>query len=227
MTILVISDTHGKHSRLDQYLFDPEFIKDVDLIIHAGDASNTKTNAINNNELRDFFEWYSDINIPTKIFVPGNHDTSWEAGMIKEYEYPDINVLNHESIVIDDIKIFGSPYTPTYGTGWAYNKARHKIGEYWSEIPSNTDILVTHGPPKGILDLTHLNGSTFESVGCKSLLNKVFTLDNLKYHLFGHIHDEKYIINSGYRIINNTVFINASMTDLSYNLINIPIKIFI
>lgn len=226
MNIIVISDTHGKHKLLDQYLYDPSFIENVDLIIHCGDASNTKSKAINNNELHDFLEWYSDLNIPSKIFVPGNHDTSWEVGMIKEYDYPAIEFLIHEKIVIDGVNFFGSPYTPTFDEGWAYNKARHKIGEFWDEIPDNTDILITHGPPKGILDMTHMNGSMFESVGDKALLNKVIN-SKIKYHLFGHIHDEKNIINSGYRIINNIVFVNACMVDLSYNLINQPIKIFI
>lgn len=227
MTILVISDTHEQHNFLDQYLYDPEIINDVDVIVHCGDASNTKSAAINNNELHDFLEWYSDLDFPTKIFVPGNHDVSWEAGMIKESDYPDIEFLIHESINIDGVNFFGSPYTPTFGTGWAYNKARHHIGKLWEEIPDDTNILITHGPPKGVLDLSHISGSNFEAVGCKSLFNRVFELPQLKYHLFGHIHDEKNILNSGYRIYNDIVFINASMTDLNYTLINQPIKIFI
>ena len=226
MNILLISDTHGRHKELNKYLYDPDYIKDIDLIIHAGDASNTKSTAINCNELHDFLEWYSDLNIKNKIFIPGNHDTSWEAKMIKESDYPDVEFLVHQDITINNIKFFGSPYTPTFGTGWAYNKNRAKLFNYWEEIPKDTDILITHGPPKGILDLTHHNTNMFESVGDKSLLNRVFNL-NIAYHIFGHIHDEPNIINSGYRIINNTIFINASMTDLKYNLINEPIKIFI
>ena len=227
MNIVVISDTHGVHKSLDQYLYDPTFVDDIDMIIHAGDASNSKVKAVNEHELHDFLEWYSDLDIPTKLFVPGNHDVSWEAGMIKESDYPDIDFLIHESIIIEGITFYGSPYTPTFGDGWAYNIARHKLEEYWEEIPAETDILITHGPPKGILDLIHTSSSNFEAVGCKSLFNKTFMLDKLQYHIFGHIHDEKNIINSGYRIINNTVYINATMTDLKYNLINQPIKIFI
>ena len=226
MNILLISDTHCQHKKLNQYLHDPDYIKDIDLIIHAGDASNNKSTAINCNELHDFLEWYSDLNIKNKIFVPGNHDTSWEAKMIKEFDYPDIEFLVHQDITINNVKFFGSPYTPTFGTGWAYNRNRAKLFEYWEEIPKDTDILITHGPPKGILDLTYHSASMFESVGDKSLLNRVFNL-NVSYHVFGHIHDEPNIINSGHRIINNTIFINATMTDLKYNLINEPIKIFI
>jgi len=225
MKLIVFSDTHGRHNLLDVYLKDPDFIKDVDIIIHAGDATNSKARATNELEMHDFLEWYSDLDIPTKIFVPGNHDVSIESNMVKKDSYLDINFLIHQSLSIDGINFFGSPYTPTFGEGWAYNRARHKIVDAWDTIPDNTDVLITHGPPKGILDMTHRNGNNFELVGCKSLLNKVFTLDKLQYHIFGHIHDEKNVINSGYRIINNTIFINASIVDLRLKVINIPIKI--
>ena len=225
MNILLISDTHCQHNRLDKYLKNPEFIKDVDVIIHSGDASDTKSKAINCNEMHSFLEWYSDLNIPTKIFTPGNHDVSIEAGMIKPSAYPNINFLIDDGLTIQNTNFYGSPLTPTFGMGWAYNVARHKLYDYWQNIPATTNLLITHGPPKGILDLTHRTGNIFESVGCKSLLTRTFELDNLQYHVFGHIHDEKNIINSGYRIINDIIYINASICNLSGLPVNKPIKI--
>jgi Icc-related predicted phosphoesterase len=227
MNLIVLSDTHGKHTSLNKYLYDPDYIQNVDVIIHSGDASNSKSKANNEYEMHDFLEWYSDLEITTKLFIPGNHDVSIEAMMIKQSDYPDVHFLIHDDITINNVRFFGSPYTPTFGDNWAYNKARHKLADFWDEIPDNTDILITHGPPKGILDMTHISGNAFESVGDKSLLNRAFALNNLQYHIFGHIHDEKNIINSGYRIIDNKMFINASIVDLSYNVINQPIKIFI
>ena len=64
-----------------------------------------------------------------------------------------ITMLIHERITIEGLNIFGSPYTPTYGN-WSFMKAREKIGRVWEVLPSGLDILITHGPPKGILDLT-------------------------------------------------------------------------
>lgn len=225
MNIIVISDTHCTHEKLEQYLYDPEFTEGVDIIIHAGDASNTKNPAINNNELRDFLEWYQDLPFRHKIFVPGNHDTSIESGLVKPIDFPDIHFLINNSCILQNLKFWGSPYTPSFGSGWAYNKARNKIDVVWETIPSDTDILITHGPPKGILDLTHISASHYEAVGCKALTNRVMNLPHLKYHIFGHIHDEAHIINSGYRIINNKVFVNASICDLALNPVNEPIKL--
>lgn len=53
----------------------------------------------------------------------------------------------------------------------------------WNMIPENTNILVTHGPPYGILDLNMQKQHT----GCKDLLNQVLKIKP-KLHIFGHIH---------------------------------------
>jgi len=233
MNILCISDTHCQHELLNQYLYDPDYMKDIDCIIHAGDATTSRDRNTNAKELRSFLDWYCEIPVNHKIFVPGNHDVSMEAKVIDRKEYSDITFLVHESTIIDGIVIFGSPYTPTFGTGWAYNVARHKINRYWDEIPLTTDILITHGPPLGILDQTTSgvefsnpdNGNKYVlSCGDKALLTKIFNL-YLEYHIFGHIHDEKDIYNNGIRIIDNTKYINASIVDIRHNFVNKPIKI--
>lgn len=54
----------------------------------------------------------------------------------------------------------------------------------WDSIPADTDILVTHGPPFGVLDRTIQNCNA----GCHYLLQKVMEIKP-KYHLFGHIHE--------------------------------------
>lgn len=220
MKIDLISDTHEMH----YHLYDLHISK-VEMIICAGDVANHKIPAINNNKMRDFLTWFSSLPHKYKIFVPGNHDVSIQDGLVKPEEYSDIIFLIHEEIIIEGIKIFGSPYTPTFGTNWAYNVPRNKIGKYWEEIPENTDILITHGPPMGILDSTETKTYTkekmFKHVGCKALLSKVIEV-NPKYHIFGHLHDEKHVLNHGFRNTNrcDTVFINASVVDLSHTFTN-------
>lgn len=212
LRILHISDTHQKHYNL-------EIPDNIQVVIHSGDASNSRDPYINSNEMLDFMEWYKNFPADKKIFVPGNHDTSIERGLItrKDFEDAGIIFLNHESYDLDGIKIFGSPYTPSFGKGWAYNVARHKLYNYWEDIPENTEILITHGPPKHILD-----NDLDQLLGCKSLYNKAKQLPNLKIHQFGHIHnrvrrDEIYINRGSYiDPKTQTKFINASCVCLDY-----------
>lgn len=218
----MISDPHGKHGFLDI----PE---NVDMVLCAGDISNQKNPALNANEVLDFLEWYKSlVHIPYKLFCPGNHDTSIQAGLIKRSDIDkSLIYIEHESVVIEGIKIFMSPYTPSFGTGWAYNIPRGKLAEYWKDIPADTDILVTHGPPKGILDLTQYDsrdgadGQSYFQCGCKSLLNRIHEIKP-RYHMFGHIHPESNCPNSAMLKINGleTTFMNAAVVNLRYEIVN-------
>lgn len=224
MKIICISDTHEQHEYLNEYLYDTIFNKDVNMIICAGDTANNRSPALNHNPQLNFIEWYAELPFKHKIYVPGNHNTSERNIEEKIYKDKGIIRLIHESITIDNINFFGSPYTPSFGEGWAYNVNRSKLDRYWEDIPNDTDILITHGPPKGILDLVGRDHSFTEQVGCKALLNHVFRVKP-QYHIFGHIHDESNIFNNGYRDINGTRFINASIVNLSNKPINLPIII--
>lgn len=226
MKIVCFSDTHGHHRELDSYFAN----LDADVVIHAGDAGNSKDKYINSNEIQDFLEWYDTLNVPVKIFVPGNHDTSMEAGMIDKSLYPTVNILIHDKLSVDGTVFFGSPYTPTFGIGWAYNKARNKINRAWESIPDDVDVLITHGPPLGILDKTsngvdctdYKNFNTYMlACGDSSLLKKVIK-SNIKCHIFGHIHNESNIINNGVFTTKGKTFINASIVDLRHHVVNLP-----
>ena len=206
LKVLSISDTHGNHHLLNKDW------EQYDIIIHAGDAANSRDVGFNANEMLSFLDWYESLPTKYKIFVPGNHDTSVERGNLIDWsKYPSVILLDHKPIEIEGINFFGSPYTPTFHD-WAYNIKRSKISIYWQDIPPNTDILITHGPPKGILDLTINQDKSLELCGDKSLLNRVLTINPL-VHIFGHLHNCKGIINAGIRRFpgnRQTVFINAS-----------------
>lgn len=214
MRIWTISDTHEEHEGLT-------IPKDIDMVIHAGDEANNRVPEINEGACYLFMDWFNDLDIEYKIFVPGNHSTAFAKGLIDMKLFPTIKALVHEEVTIEGIKIFGSPYTPTFGYGWAYNKARHKMHKAWSVIPDDTNILVTHGPPKGVLDITQNRDHTFEQCGCKSLLNKVLQVQP-DYHIFGHLHDEPSIYNAGRLKLNrcHTTFINPSCVDIRHKLVN-------
>lgn len=215
MKFWCISDSHNKHAFLN-------IPNGIDGIIHAGDMSNQRNPSMNANEVLNFLEWYKSlVHIKYKILIAGNHDTSIEAGLVKRSDiHESITYLEHESCEIEGIKIFGSPYTPSFGQGWSFNIPRHKLDSYWQEIPLGTDIIITHGPPKGILDLT-AEGSLFFQCGCKTLLNRLKIIEP-KYSIFGHIHTESNCTNAGKLEIQGckTTFINASVVNLDYEICN-------
>jgi Icc-related predicted phosphoesterase len=214
-----ISDTHRKH----RFLNVPP---DVEVVVHAGDMSNQKSPEMNANEVLDFLDWYKSLHVKYKILVAGNHDTSIERGLVSRGDiHESIIYLEHESVMIVDShgvtrKIFGSPYTPSFGSGWAFNVPRGKLFKYWQDIPDDLDLLITHGPPKGIMDLTQYDtrlggdGKSFFQCGCKELLDMVKTVKP-RYHVFGHIHTELNCPNSGMLKINgcDTMFVNAAVSD--------------
>ena len=70
MKIWFISDSHNRQEQLQ--------VPEVDLVIHCGDESESGNAWMNEPEARNFLDGYSAIEIPTKIFVPGNHSTAIE-----------------------------------------------------------------------------------------------------------------------------------------------------
>ena len=116
-------------------------------------------------------------------------------------------------IIINDIKIWGSPITPWH-FDWAFNKKRGKeIAKHWSLIPPETDLLITHGPPYSILDQV----VNERPVGDRDLLKRVMELKP-KVHVFGHIHESYGKIRK-----EGCLFINACNVNEQYNLVNPPI----
>lgn len=207
MKIWLISDTHGEHESLD--------LPKVDAVIHCGDESNHGNAWMNEPEARRFFDWYSALEIPTKVFVPGNHSTAIEHGLIRASDYPEVRFLIHDSMQWNGLKIFGSPYTPEF-FNWAYMKARSQLDIVWQSIPDDVDILITHGPPKGIMDETaDMYTGKPVHVGSKSLMRHVEERIRPRIHSFGHIHDEPGINNFGTITRGATQFINCACCNLT------------
>jgi len=100
--------------------------------------------------------------------------------------------LQHESITIEGIKIFGSPYTLKHSDS-AFQYIPSEGEKLWSAIPTDTDILVTHEPPHGTMDTVRKLLVFSENIGCKHLAERVRTI-NPKLHVFGHVHDSTGII---------------------------------
>ncbi len=206
MKLVLISDTHGKHNQL--------VLPKGDMLIHAGDVSSRGSQE----QVLDFIEWFSNQNYKYKIFIAGNHDFFFEKESQENIDSiipSNIIYLNDSGIEIEGIKIWGSPIQPWF-YDWAFNrKRREEINKHWELIPKDTDILITHGPPFGILDET-LRG---ERVGCVDLLKRV-NLVKPQLHVFGHIHEDY-----GVEEKEETTYVNASVLNLHYEMQNKEVEI--
>ena len=200
MKIWLISDTHGKHEELT-------IPDNIDMVVSAGDGGTYKNPFHCKPDMEMFLTWFNNLPIEHKVYIPGNHDTAMEAGLIEEETYQNIHILKHEFIEIEGIRIFGSPYTPAF-YNWAYNSTDLELYNLWKDIPNDLDILVTHGPPHYILDRC----DDGYRAGCKHLMNRVLVVKP-KYHVFGHIHEDGGKVEE----IDGTTFINASILNLRYN----------
>ena len=212
-----VSDTHTFHNLL-------VVPKNIDIVVFSGDCSNPRESIENSKQVLEFLQWYGKLPIKHKIFVAGNHDVSIERKLIDDWAFIDNNIIHlwDQEANIEGLKIWGSPYTPSFGLGWAFNRDRSKIGQIWDTIPKDVDIIVTHGPPKGVLDLSYNRDGTLKFCGDKAL-KRVIRIINPKLVCFGHIHNYDGITNQGYTKLadGDTIYSNASIvTDGKFGIIN-------
>ncbi len=195
MKIAVISDTHNKHEELH--------LPGGDILFHCGDFSGRGSIP----QITQFNEWLGVQPYTHKVVIAGNHDFLFEKeNLLARSLLTNAIYLQDESCELNGLKIYGSPWQP-YFFNWAFNLQRGaQLAEKWAKIPQDTDILLTHGPPFGIGDLT----SRGENVGCEELLKKVKEIAP-RFHFFGHIHED-----NGQWQIGKTTFVNASTCDLKY-----------
>lgn len=209
MQIMCIGDTHGFHEQL-------KIPSGIDMLIHCGDIGNVKSPEINANECTLALIWLDSLDIKYKILIAGNHDTAIEARMVDPKAFKSIIYLEHDVAEVAGQVIFGSPYVPEY-YHWAFNVRRDRLSKYWEAIPKETNILVTHGPPKGILDLALDKDKQLEFCGDKALATRSFEVCP-ELHVFGHIHNNNHIMNQGTRKIGDITFVNASaVTDQRFD----------
>jgi len=205
MKIVCISDTHGQHKQLK--------VPDGDILIHCGDFTGRNSYA----ELPDFLHWLDSQPHKHKILIAGNHDWVCEKmpKMIKEtinLFCKSVTYLDNEAAEIEGIKFYGSAVQPEF-MNWAFNIPDDRRKIYWDQIPKNTDVLITHCPPNSILDWCDRDGH----VGDRLLFDRICKLGNLKFNIFGHIHE-------GYGEYQGHVrFINCSVLNENYQLVNLPI----
>lgn len=216
MKIYCISDTHTKHNndKLNEFLSSAIKTDDVNVLIHAGDL----TNIGEEKDIKSFIDWFKNLQgFAAKIFIAGNHDFAFQNKPHFLSQYINAETLSQygcvyledSECVVNGVKFYGSPWQPWFHD-WAFNLPRNgdDIEEVWSKIPEDTDVLITHGPPFGVLDLTPM---TKYKVGCEKLIERVLAIKP-KLHVFGHIHSARDVYKN-----EDTMFVNASVLDDYYH----------
>jgi len=198
MRLVLISDTHGRHDQIGS-------LPDGDILIHAGDFMNS---GLYPEEVISFNRWLTKLPIKHRVVCGGNHDRLFQKMPELALQFlTDATYLENTGVTIDGVSIWGSPYTPEF-LNWAFMYPRGPAAnQYWDQIPAGLDVLITHGPPYGILDQTAPGG---EHLGCRELLNAV-EAKKPKVHVFGHIHGGAGTFENG-----DTRFINAAYLNERY-----------
>ena len=176
MRVAAISDLHG---------FLPE-VPPCDLLLVAGDLC-----PVENHELsfqRDwltgpFSEWLRGRDAARIVGIAGNHDfvAEEDPGLMRTLPW---TYLCDETTEVDGLRVHGSPWTPTF-MDWAFMQDDTELATVWALIPADVSVLVTHGPPFGHGDLA-VHGIR---CGSHTLAARLPELEQLRLHVFGHIHE--------------------------------------
>jgi Icc-related predicted phosphoesterase len=206
MRIAAISDTHGRQGWE---------IPGCDVFIHAGDMTgrgSLQETAVFASRLRKAMEGPDG---PTHaIVVPGNHDECFQTlpEAARGLFGPNVHVLQDEPLVLDGITFYGSPWTPPFML-WHFMAEESRLAMLYRSMPASVDVLVTHGPPHGILD----PGWKVAHAGSLALAQAI-SMRQIGHHVFGHLHA------AGGQVIRNgnTNFYNVAACDEAYKLLNQP-----
>lgn len=212
MKLVVLSDTHSYHRKIE--------VPDGDVLIHAGDITWRGELEI----FADFANWLQELPHKNKVIIFGNHELGMRSGpnkamVLQMMKNAGATYLENSGTNIDGVNFWGTPATP-YFMDWEWNYQRGKeIGKIWDLIPQDINVLITHGPPYGILD--SVQDRTRGPQGCEMLKKKVKQLSSLKVHVFGHLHQD------GGKIVKvgNTTFANVAICDDAYSTSRQPIII--
>lgn len=223
MNICCVSDLHG-------HLID---IPDCELLLIAGDIlplsiqrdMKASESWINTN-FRKWIDKIKDRNIEI-LSIWGNHDFIGET--IDDNNYTHDFFLHDSAVERNGLKIYGTPYQSYFG-GWAFNLHDDELRKKYDLISTDTDILLVHNPPYGILDVVESVYGGVEKVehcGSKVLLDRLYQLKNPKLICFGHIHEAYgvYLHKFIKKPLHEAYYVNASICDAQYKPTNQPILV--
>jgi len=190
LRITVISDTHLRHEELR--------LPEGDLLIHCGDLFDLARSEPADLERLD--SWFGKQAFDKIVCTGGNHDHVLEQARAHTLQpFRNAYYLEDEALKDRGFTIYGAPWVPALPTH-AFHKDRAGLRNAWARVPAGIDILVTHTPPKNILD----RSSRGVSFGCPELARELKRISP-RIHCFGHVH-----ASAGQARLGETLFINAS-----------------
>jgi Icc-related predicted phosphoesterase len=205
LRIVLISDTHGKHEELGTL--------SGDVLIHCGDVCHGFRN--DGAHLAAIDRWFLEQNFERIFCVGGNHDFAAQERQSNGIPiFENAIFLQDQEHVFDGVSFYGTPWLPDLSR-WAYYQPDEERKRKWDLIPNHTDVLITHTPPVGIIDLPRSG----RNVGCPYLRSAVSEIAP-RLHCFGHIH-----ASAGRSVQERTTFVNASVIDSNYVVCHTPIVI--
>jgi len=212
LTLVLISDTHTREKQIS--------VPNGDVLIHCGDSCGHGHFW----EFRNFLKWFGSQPHKHKLLIAGNHDRCLVFDMdlchAELKKYPEITYLEDTGVEIEGVKFWGSPWTPKF-LNWYFMRPRGLgIKKHWDLIPDDTDVLITHGPPIGILDKVEPHpDNPGTTAGCEELLKAVQRVKPL-IHVFGHIHGSYGVAKPKDEV---TSFYNVSTCTEEYQPTNPPV----
>jgi Icc-related predicted phosphoesterase len=203
--IVLISDTHTFHNKVA--------VPCGDVLVHAGDMALSGSVR----EVQDCLDWMNSSACPVEhvVVVAGNHDWACVTHL-SELNFGRVHYLENSSVNIGGKNFYGSPVQPEF-CNWAFNVPRGPaIKKYWDLIPGAglVDVLITHGPPMGILDQSIPDHT--DHLGCEDLAKQV-EISKPLVHVFGHIHGS-----AGQRDFRDVRYVNAAVVNEAYRVVNPP-----
>ena len=192
MKILHISDTHGCHRRLRD-------LPEADVVVHSGDFTMNGSEQ----EALDFLNWFCDLPYLQKIFICGNHDECLYGAKVDGLD-DNVHYLCNSGVEIGGVKFYGVPM-------FMGDCITDRQSKHYANIPDDTDVLITHTPPLGVLDFDdNIN------YGSEELLSRIAAV-RPRLHLFGHIHSQH-----GTKSLYGTIFSNGAVMNADYSNLRKP-----
>ena len=198
MRVVALADVHNNEQL---------HVPDGDLLLIAGDLTGSGTLR----QMARFSAWLRKLPHRHKVVIAGNHDFCLDR--VNERLEAEtmlggdgIVYLRDQSVTIDGLHIYGSPWQPWFHD-WAFNLSRGpEIRQKWDQIPEKVDIFLVHGPPQGFGDLT----SRGEHAGCEEML-VALERQRPRVTFFGHIHEAP-----GTWLHQGLTFVNCTVGDIHF-----------
>ena len=221
MKLLLMADLHGTL---------PVVTTEADVAVIAGDVipatstySSTKDGLLRQVQWihERFIPWLQTLPVTSVVITWGNHD--WfadqkDGSLVPELWWPEnVHVLVNKAVTLDGVKFYGVPQQPRF-YDWAFNEddTPEGLGQRWQQVPDDTDVLVTHGPPFGCVDWVGSRrcGSKTMATWLKSGTDNLPTLV-----VCGHIH----AAGGNTRKCGETVVMNVALADEQYRQVRQPV----